>query len=313
MSDTHGRQFSPAEKPLQSADVAIHCGDLTEESKLEEFQATLSLLTEIEAPLKLVIAGNHDFTIDVPAFKKKVADVEPPLDADLVRKVYGDYGQARQMFEEARSAGIVFLDEGIHRFNLENGALLTVYASPFTPSLGGWGYQYHHDQGHDFSITERVDVAITHGPPKGIMDFTDDRKRAGCPNLFEAIARTRPQLHCFGHIHEGWGARLVTWREPLSEKPTHFTDIDNDRSVVVEKLSGFRQSKSDTPEERELKVKKAKHYRQERCYTTSHCTGDGNPLQIGTQTLFVNAAVEGTEDHPLQLPWLVDLELPRSN
>lgn len=64
-------EFRSEDKPLQHADVAIHCGDLTEESKLEEYRASIQLLKDIHAPLKLVIAGNHDFTMDIPAFRKK--------------------------------------------------------------------------------------------------------------------------------------------------------------------------------------------------------------------------------------------------
>ncbi len=298
--------------PFQHADVAIHCGDLTEESKLEEYRTSIRLLKDICATLKLVIAGNHDFTIDVPAFRKKVADARPPLDPELVRKVYGNDGGARQIFDDARAAGVIFLDEGSHQFILENCAILNVYASPWTPSLGDWGFQYPPEQGHNFEIRKGVDLVITHGPPKGIMDYTDLKQRAGCSDLFRAVARARPRLHCFGHIHEGWGAKLVTWRDRPTETPSHFTDIDNERSVVVEKLSGFRQSKFDTIESKVQKSKKTDHYRRERCYTTSHCTGDANPLEFGGQTLFVNAAIQGTEEHPLQMPWLVELELPRA-
>ena len=313
ISDTHGMKFTPETKPNQHADVAIHCGDLTEESKIEEFQTAIQLLKDIDAPLKLVIAGNHDFTMDVPAFKRKVAELEArqAVELELLTKVYGDYGEARRLFEEAKSAGVILLDEGTHQFNLRNDALLTVYASPYTPSLGDWGFQYHREQGHGFLI-EGADVVITHGPPNGIMDYTDSRQRAGCSALFEAVARARPRLHCFGHIHEGWGAKLVTWRERISESPSHFTDIDNERSVLVEKLSTVKGSKFDPPETLEAKSKKMKFYACERCCATSHCTGDSNPLEYNSQTLFVNAAIEGrSDDYPVQLPWLVDIELPK--
>ena len=305
-------EFGLDDKPLEHVDVVIHCGDLTEESKLEEYQASIRLLMDIDAPLKLVIAGNHDFTMDTPAFQKKVSDAFPPLDLSLVKQVYGDYGSARQLFEDARTAGVIFLDEGNHRFVLENGALLTIYASPFTPSLGDWGFQYDRGQGHKFEIAQGTDVVITHGPPKGIMDYTDSKQRAGCSDLFAAVARTRPRLHCFGHIHEGWGAKMVTWREQLTEAPSHFTDIDNERSTLIDKLSGFMHTKFDTPEIREQKRRKRLSFQRKRCYATSHCIGDAHTIELGAQTLFVNAAIQGTEEHPLQMPWLVEFELSRS-
>ncbi|CAG8198983.1 unnamed protein product [Penicillium olsonii] len=312
-SDTHGISSLPGLVPSteQHADVAIHCGDLTTESQLHEYKASILLLQEINAPLKLVIAGNHDFTMDIPMFHKKVAEA-PSLERELVERAYGYDGEARRLFEDT---GITFLDEGVHSFHLQNGALLTVYASPYTPSLGDWGFQYHPDQGHDFMIdasshTHSIDIVITHGPPRGILDYTNSGERAGSVDLFRALARARPRprMHCFGHIHEGWGAKLVTWRDRTSDFPSHLTDIDNGQSCSIAKLSDINDrnrhplSGDSAPLE---------------CFTTSHCSGDAHPLQWGSQTLFVNASIEGAhqglddknENITMQPPWLVDLEL----
>ncbi|KAL3447183.1 Metallo-dependent phosphatase-like protein [Aspergillus insuetus] len=295
ISDTHGYEL-PSNYYEKPADVAIHCGDLTTGSKIEEFRSAINLLKTIQAQLKLVIAGNHDFTMDIPVFQKKVAEVDPPLDPDLVRKEYGDFGEVMGLFDELKDSGIVLLTEGTHAFSLSNGASLKVYASPYTPSLGDWGFQYHPEKGHNFDLGEGedIDVVITHGPPKGIMDMTYSGGRAGCPALFEAVARSRPRMHCFGHIHEGWGAKLVTWRKKVSDEPSHLTDIDNGRSTVIAKLS-------------QLTPGAGTSIRQS---TTSHCTGDPNPLKAGSETLFVNAAFEGTADLPTHPPWLIDIELP---
>ncbi len=309
LSDTHGRKFSSEGHPHHNADVAIHCGDLTEESKIAEFRASLELLKSIDAPLKLVIAGNHDFTLDIPMFKKKVAEARPPLRQDEVTKEYGDFGEVRAMFREAEDADIRFLDEGTHRFILENGAALIVYASPYTPSLSDWGFQYHPQEGHEFSIETGTDVAMTHCPPRGVLDLTYSRKRAGSAELFAAVARTRPVLHCYGHIHEAWGAKLVTWRENVSNTPSHFSDIDNDKSVLIGDLKRLNPSKLDDDEAVQAKAKKVEAYAKDRCFRTSHCTRDEHPLERGRQTLFVNASIEGDEKQPMQLPWLVDLEL----
>ena len=241
-----------------------------------------------------------------PLLGRRSLNARPPLDPDLVRKVYGDYGDARQIFEDARAVGIIFLDEGNHHSIQENGAILHLYASPWTPSLGDWGFQCTPGYRHKFEITQGIDLVITHGPPKGIMDYTESKQRAGCPDLFGAIARARPR------IHEGWGAKLVTWRDQLAEKPSHFTDIDNERSVLVEKPSGFRQSRFDTEGIQRQKLLKAEACRRERCCTTIHCPGYANPLEFGKQTLFVNAAIEGTEEYRFQMPWLVKLELQRA-
>jgi predicted phosphodiesterase len=233
LSDTHAlyhRQLPGTVLHLY-ADVVLHCGDLTNDSTIEEYESSIRLLQALNAPLKLVIAGNHDFTLDGPVFSKRLAETRPRLDDKLVKKIYGSFGDVKRLFKQA---GITFLDEGNHSFKLQNGASLNIYASPYTPSCyRGWGFQYHPNFVHKFLCTsartrtdessaQNIDIIMTHGPPQGILDKTDSGVR-GCPYLFKATARARPLMHCFGHIHEGWGAKLVTWRQPISTEPSHLT------------------------------------------------------------------------------------------
>ncbi|KAI1193321.1 ser/Thr protein phosphatase family protein [Nemania serpens] len=309
ISDTHGEVFKI--RPEHKADVVIHCGDMTEESKLDEYRRTLQLLKDIDAPLKLVIAGNHDFTLDTPAFKQKIDEVAEPLDPELVRREYGDYGEARRLFEETPE--VTLLDEGTHKFHLHNGASMTVYASPYTPSRGRNGFQYHPDTGHKFAIGEDTNIAITHGPPHGIMDRTCEGRK-GCTDLFQAVARARPRLHCFGHIHEEWGAKLVAWREHTTETPSHFTDIYNDRSTVIDTLKYITEKTFDDPQIKAEKRQRAEQYTEQGYRATSYCHEDQNTLVPGQHTLFVNAAVEGiTDSFPMHPPWVVDIELPTAH
>ena len=306
LSDTHSLRFHAADRPSQAVDVVIHCGDLTHGSKLDEFSEAIKLLKDLKSPLKLAIAGNHDFTMDIAAFMEKVSEATPPLDPALVAKEYGTPGEARKMFDDAEGAGIVFLDEGIHQFRLNNGALLKVYASPYTPSFGAWGFQYRPERGHCFSIEDETDVAITHGPPRGILDFTRRRERAGCPQLFAAVAQARPRVHCFGHIHEGWGAKFVTWRK--NGQLTHFTAIDNGRSRVIETLASLKSTNTNEPAEAERRSEQLEQYERDRCCTTRHCPEDELPLNQGEQTLFVNAALS-RHGELAQKPWIVEIAL----
>ncbi|KAL4994602.1 hypothetical protein BDV10DRAFT_188877 [Aspergillus recurvatus] len=131
-SDTHSHELDYSQCEIE---VAIHCGDLTEESKFEEFRSAIKLLQSIKGTLKLVVAGNHNFSLDIPMFRRKVTEVRPPLDPEPVRKEY---------------------NEGIHHFTLANGA------SP----------KYCPGTGYVFDIANGVDVVIARGPPKGIMDMT---------------------------------------------------------------------------------------------------------------------------------------------
>ncbi|KAK3056918.1 hypothetical protein LTR09_001956 [Extremus antarcticus] len=306
LSDTHGEDLK--RKVTTRADVAIHCGDLTEESKLDEFRSAISQLKSIDAPIKLVIAGNYDFTLDDSVFAKTRDEIKATIDEESITSTYGRIGEARALFEDedTKAAGVVFLEEGTHEIALPNGALLTVYASPYTPSKStGWGFQYDPQQAeHRWDIPSSVDLVMTHGPAHGVLDYTEARNRAGSQSLFAAIARARPKLHCFGHIHEAWGAKMVTWRPEVSSEPSHFTDIDNDESVLIESRATLRDRKYDTPDVMEEKAAKRRRY-DEQCYWNID-----TEVRSGEQTVFVNAAIEGVEEGEQQVPWLVDIDLP---
>lgn len=75
ISDTHGAPLSkkggkgkplypPFKAPLPAADLLIHCGDLTNSDLIERYEDALDMLKEINAPVKLVIAGNRDLSLD---------------------------------------------------------------------------------------------------------------------------------------------------------------------------------------------------------------------------------------------------------
>lgn len=307
ISDTHGSE--DFRTPLHPVDVAIHCGELTQESKLDQFRATLRFLKGLDAPLKLVIAGNHDFTLDTPVLKRKIAEAGP-LEQTLVDQEYGVFGQARRLLDDAADGAIVFLDEGVHHFDLANGAHLMVFASPYTPSTNDSAFQYHPYLSDYWDIDPLADIITTHGPPQGILDMSFSKERLGCPGLFQEIARRKPLMHCFGHVHEAWGAKLVQWRRPTLDFPSHFTTIENQGSYVIDSLARLRQSRFDSVATIEEKEERKREYERERVVRTRHCEGDEFPVVRGLHTLFVNAAVQGVEEDPAKYPWLVELELP---
>ncbi|VUC30834.1 unnamed protein product [Clonostachys rosea] len=307
ISDTHGEGLPTNFRPDFYADVLIHCGDLTDESQLREFESTLKWISNIKASLKLVIPGNHDFTLDRSAYTSLLEDKN--LEARLVEQTYGEYGKVADMF--ATYPEIRLLDEGTHEFHLSNGARLLLYSSPYTPSEGNMGFRYPPGVGYTWDIGE-ADVVVTHGPPEGVLDRTLSRERAGCPRLFAAVARQRPKLHCFGHIHEGWGAKLVHWRERVSEHPSHFTDIDNENSESIESLQSLALRKSDDEDTADAKKKRLEKMLSQGLCDTTRCSRDVAGIQKGSDTLFVNASIQPAAGKPLQFPWLVDLELPHT-
>jgi hypothetical protein len=67
ISDTHSKHDEISSLP--AGDVLIHCGDFTRKGYLSEIQAFAAWLAKQPHPHKLVIAGNHELTLDPPFYK----------------------------------------------------------------------------------------------------------------------------------------------------------------------------------------------------------------------------------------------------
>ncbi|KAH0426494.1 ser/Thr protein phosphatase family protein [Colletotrichum camelliae] len=310
ISDTHGASSLPGSQPLPLVDVAIHCGDLTEESKLVEFQTTITLMKSIDAPLKIVIAGNHDWTLDTPIFKSKIAEIPPPVDMALVHAEYGTFNQARDLLLSS-ATDITFLQhQGTHRLTLPNGARLTLYASPFTPSTEDWAFQYdpREEASRQWDVGDDVDVVVTHGPPHGVLDRTAGGERIGSAGLFAALVRWRRSEGAA--LADGLAAGEGQGPGPAAA--SHFADIDHEKSVAVESLAGLTPGRFDGVDVIAEKRRKMEEGLRRGYFPTSHCAGDERPLVPGEDTLFVNAAIKGDGEQPQHLPWIVDIELPKA-
>ncbi|KAL2876855.1 hypothetical protein SGCOL_007878 [Colletotrichum sp. CLE4] len=278
---------------------------------MDEYRQTLAMLKTFKAPLTLVIAGNHDFSLDHTAFKAKIEEANringSPIEADLVEREFGGYGLARKLFADAKKDGIILLDEGTHDFALANGGKLRVYASPYTPSSSsseGWGFPYNESEGHKFDVQMDTDIVMTHGPPRGIMDMSADKKRIGCPNLFAAVVKSRPRLHCFGHVHGGWGAKNVTWRPEISDKPSQFSNIDHEKSQLVGNLTSLGGTRFESEEDKKIRERRLELYKEHR-----YCSAGS--LRNDMSTMFVNAALE-EGDELKHCPWIIDIDITRS-
>ncbi|KAH7117111.1 Metallo-dependent phosphatase-like protein [Dendryphion nanum] len=298
----------PFRTPLPTADVLLHCGDLTMVGHLHEYEQTLSMLRSIDAPLKLVIAGNHDISLDSEFYARRGQSMQRlrSPDPDLPRR-------ARELWtgQRAREAGIVYLEEGVYEFGLGNGARLRVYASPYQPEFCDWAFPYwrhqdrfnpvHQSTPESVSIVENpvpdfpsIDVLMTHGPPLGIRDATTSGENVGCEHLLRAARRCRPRLHCFGHIHEAWGAERVRWKEG-----------DGDEGGGREKWEDYVERKEEVAVD-ETKMK------EDGAVFIDITKEGGNEVVFGTETMMVNASIMTHSYTPHQGPWVVDLDLEKS-
>lgn len=113
---------------------------------------------------------------------------------------------------------------------------------------------------------------MTHGPPRDILDGTE-HGNVGCQNLIRAVSRARPQLYCFGHIHEAYGAKVVKWK-------------DDDTLIGPDAIEEVVDVTNAYPEK------------------------SNQPVSFGKETLMVNASIMNVHYKPTNSPWIVDLELP---
>jgi hypothetical protein len=231
LSDTHNVEYLPEEKIedlrkrcVLPVDVVIHCGDITDTGSKYELRKAFAALGAIDAELRLVIAGNHEWTLDSSCCARN-GGMQYFMDPRIAVAWADDYD-------------VTLLSEGTHSFTLRSGATFTVYASSYTPSwfnsnsiACGFQYRPEHDRfnptesvhsmakfiGNSKSIMQPgVDIAITHGSPKYILDFSSYSRYAasdGCQHLRHAICRVKPKLHCFGHMHRAYGIQRVEWLE----------------------------------------------------------------------------------------------------
>ena len=96
--------------------------------------------------------------------------------------------------------GTYLLDEGT------TAAGLSFHGTPWVPNLPRWAF-FADDEGRAATVAliPRVDVLISHGPPRGTGDRLVDGVEVGCRFLAERLEAVTPTLGVFGHIHEGYG------------------------------------------------------------------------------------------------------------
>lgn len=172
ISDTHNQHLAIAPPP---GDVLVHAGDFTmrgTELEVAAFGAWLGTQPHLH---KVVVAGNHDFLFEQqPELARSLlpAGVHYLVDSEVTLGGLRFWGAPWQPW---------FLDWA---FNLRRGAEI---AAKWALVPGG------------------IDVLITHGPPMGTADRTVRGEEVGCADLRAAMARVKPRLSVFGHIHEGYG------------------------------------------------------------------------------------------------------------
>jgi Icc-related predicted phosphoesterase len=142
---------------------------------LQDFQGWCGrLLDERRVRKIMIIAGNHDFLFEQQPSK------------------------ARAIFER-----VTYLqDEGVEWEGLH------FYGTPWQPWFYDWAFNLRTEtelREKFRQIPKGLDVLVSHGPPRGILDRTYRGDSVGSIALQERIEEVRPRLVVFGHIHEAYG------------------------------------------------------------------------------------------------------------
>eukprot|EP01012_Entosiphon_sulcatum_P003705 TRINITY_DN11286_c0_g1_i1.p1 TRINITY_DN11286_c0_g1~~TRINITY_DN11286_c0_g1_i1.p1 ORF type:complete len:283 (+),score=22.61 TRINITY_DN11286_c0_g1_i1:528-1376(+) len=203
ISDTHGKHESLT---IPEGDVLIHAGDFTDHGQVSQLESFFTWLASVPCKHKIVIAGNHDVT----------------LDSDFYEQKWKRFHKTKQSTEAACDAvrNCIYL-----RDSLVEVEGFKIYGSPYQPEFAEWAFNLPRGPAlrNKWSlIPEGTDVLVTHGPPMGHGDLClFGGYRCGCEDLLKRIEEVRPKLHVFGHVHEGYG---ITSAEGL---PTLFVNASS--------------------------------------------------------------------------------------
>ena len=205
ISDTHGSHKSLVIP--EGIDVVIHSGDCSNyrdpynnESEVRDF---IDWFSGVDIPTKIYVAGNHDTSI-----------------------------------EKGLIMGNDFTDNGITYLENESIVLdgIKIFGSPHTPQFGQWAFmkaRHKLERVWGMAIDDDVDVIVTHGPPKGILDLAEDRngclEYCGDKSLLNRVKEVNPKLVLFGHIHNArdivnTGIRKLYGLETIFSNATTVTD-----------------------------------------------------------------------------------------
>lgn len=218
ISDTHNCTVK-----LPKGDVLIHCGDLTNQGSFGELSKQIAWLESADFECKLVIAGNHDLTLDTDFYEQygnyfHNNNPQNPIDCQTLL---------------TQSKSLIYLQHSSRTIQLTSPSgprtTFSIFGSPYVPACGNWAFQYSHSdavaENRWKDIPLNTDVLVTHGPAHTHRDESRGRVAIGCEGLRQAMWRVRPRLAICGHVHEGRGVERVYW--DLRNKFVRYKEMPN--------------------------------------------------------------------------------------
>lgn len=195
-SDTHSLHTYLSPSAIPDGDVLIHAGDFTNIGDFSDIIKFRSFLDSLPHPIKLICAGNHDMSFQTSYHLAR---------GFLEREDAGCKGDYKVIYQGREVTNSIYYlqDEAI----LINGHKF--YASPWTIEFNSWAFM--RKAGQEMAavwdrIPSDVEVLVTHSPPYGKLDTVcKGSEHLGCRELLKKVKEIKPKIHCFGHIHGGYG------------------------------------------------------------------------------------------------------------
>jgi len=209
VSDSHN---SHDHLEMPEGDVLLHCGDMTDCGSVDEVRKFNEFLGRVKHKYKMgiyVICGNHE---------ERIAHMTP--------------SEIQKLFSNATY---------LHDSSIVLDDKIVVYGTPWVPNMS---YQKHesHMKYWDNKMFYRSEVALaekwrqipdnthilmTHTPPRNVRDGVS---KFGCPELSSRLAQLSDvRIHCFGHVHMGYGYEMNETCNRLSINAA----VDTDEQPVV--------------------------------------------------------------------------------
>lgn len=188
LSDTHNI-YDFANAP--DADLLIIAGDILMQGSIKELQQVMLQLDMESHRWKhiLIVPGNHDFALE-KFINSSLSWEEFAKDYEIIY-----YPSNMTISHE----GLVEILD------------LKIFTWAWVPNLPNWAF---HMPDHDmkeycekFDMPDKVDILVSHGPPRGILDLIPKYGQVGSRSMLK-VFNFAHNIHVFGHIHENYGYML---------------------------------------------------------------------------------------------------------
>lgn len=209
LADTHGYHYKV---DVPNGDMVIHAGDMTMDGTFNQLATFFDWFKELPHKYKVVIPGNHDFWL------------------------------AEKEIHCIPWENIIYLHNSM--VTIEG---IRIYGFPYIPPVGKWAFMMPHGQ-RQIAVEKipEVDILVTHTPPRGILDITEQDRNVGCLYLREYMFRSKAKYNVFGHIHESTGIEEL--------KDTFFVNCsicdENYRPVNKPKIIFYENGKDESLDEK---------------------------------------------------------------